>query len=355
MYLLVIFDRHINSPSTSPPNLIPPSSLAMAVQKLDLRSIMNKISTFTDSPWCKNKDIRNNDITNVYSALHKSGSIWLHQNLLSLCFLAQKDYYSPNGCDEESGYCDPMSAARSNIPSKLIMTEETNVSMADIPHGSCVGPVRSFESNAGGILHKDPLFPIVHVFMLRNPLDMLVSAYYSFGWTHVPSPGFDGVPEPGNRDMEIDTYVIRALPELRKRFDEIYKTLQNSCCTITSDPKCSYFCVIITYEESMTSYATWLEKITKTLSCNREAQDLSASMVFQKKSMAVQRIMTQPIEANKGHVRSGIPGNYAQHLSVNTIELVRNELVDTFELLRLSLGGLEVEGFYALPEMTTWV
>jgi len=182
---------------------------------------------------------------------------------------------------------------------------------------------------------------------------MLVSSYFSYGWTHeVFSP--NDILQPEIQDMEIDNYVIEALPDLRERFDEIYKTLQTSCCTLRSDPNCSYFCVAVTYEESMLSYATWLDKISKTLSCSTNRQELFASMVFQKAALTVQRIMTQATEANKGHVRSGVPGNYAQHLSASTIELVRREFADVFELLKLSVGGFEVEGFYPLPQKTTW-
>lgn len=317
----------------------------------ELQDIWASISSVVDAPWCQKEEALDG-ITNVYSALHKSGSMWLHQNLLGLCYLASKDYYLPNVCHDDSGYCDPTSSMRSRVPPKMYLMGK-NISIADIAPGSCLGPVRNFETWIP-LIEKHPTYPIVHVFNMRNPLDMLVSAYYSFGWTHATRNNSRFGLNPEIREMGIDEYVVQELPDLRERITKLYQTLQTSCCTLGSDPKCKYFCVAVTYEESMLSYATWLEKISKTLSCNKDAQVGITSMIFQKESSVVQGIMTRDVEANKGHVRSGVPGNYAQHLSSSTIDLVRNELKDYFELLKLQLGGIEAEGFYALPKKTTW-
>jgi len=182
----------------------------------------------------------------------------------------------------------------------------------------------------------------------------MVSEYYSYGWTHLNSATgkHEGL-DLGIRNMTVDQYALNRVPHLRGVFGVLLDTIENSCCNI-SDPGCTYRCIFASYEESMTSYATWSEKIAKAVSCDAEFIAVTKSILHQKNINIPQDILSKTTEANVGHVRSGVPGNYVQHLSRSTIDELHEKFADILHILKSHTAQVDVAGLYALPSTTSW-
>jgi hypothetical protein len=303
---------------------------------------------YPTGPGCNECEAHQGVVT-VFSALHKSGSMWVHENTQDLCFLSKRDIISENPCSGEQLCRSSFTPMFTRLPENAL-NDPVNV-LLGIPRNAstCVGPVRNVFSWRDNVNRC-----IVHVFVLRNPLDVLVSQFFSFGWTHLnPTTGINEGVDPNIHNQSADEFVISAAPELRNAFDTLLITI-NSCC----DPKshgCFYRCVFASYEESMTSYATWVDKLAGAVFTDPIARQRAASIMRQKHEDVPKTILQGVQENNSSHVRSGVPGNYALHLSPDVAESLRVQFSDILELMNAWAENIEVAGLYHLPERTTWL
>ena len=113
-------------------------------------------------------------------ALHKSASMFLYKFFQHVSRQQGFGFYSAN-----------------NQPPNELQGER--------PSGKfCCCPLRTFEFGNEADCDSD----IVRIFHVRDPRDMLVSEYFSFGWSH--STGASGIGQRREKiqDMTVDQYVI---------------------------------------------------------------------------------------------------------------------------------------------------
>lgn len=125
----------------------------------------------------------------VVRALHKSGSMFLYRFFQSLSARSGLQYHSDNHSAPDQDQClEPSGTSR------------------------CVCPVRDFDQSH---MRQFPdVSDVYQIFHVRDPRDMIVSEYYSFGWTHTDDD-FDRSDQQWRNEvqqMSVDDYA-RLQPE----------------------------------------------------------------------------------------------------------------------------------------------
>lgn len=120
-------------------------------------------------------------------AFHKTGSMFLHRYFGSFARLASASFFSVN------------SQSRNEHDWK------------DCKGDFVVCPIRATNVTVAS--------GATRIFHLRNPVDVLISQYYSFGWTHPapPTAGFSARRE-AIRRQTIDEYCVEACAELADKY-----------------------------------------------------------------------------------------------------------------------------------------
>jgi len=147
------------------------------------------------------------------------------------------------------------------------------------------------------------------VFLLRDPRDILVSSYFSFGFTHVLSP----VPEirqiqEANRERhqatDIDEYILSRVDEMRGVFERLRRL--NRACEQS---------VVLKYEDMIHDFDLFAERLTHFIPLSQQVLD----ELFQQ---------SRPKEKpdNNSHKRSGKTRGFEDDLKPETIELLNESL-----------------------------
>lgn len=154
----------------------------------------------------------------------------------------------------------------------------------------------------------------IAIFLVRDPRDILVSAYYSFGYTH----GLSEVREIRERQSvnrkeiqtkTVDEYVLDAADTIVQDFD-IVDSLSSACKRST----------VLKYETMVDDYENFIEQFTKYIDINRKA----VQHMFER-SRPKRRVDTS------SHRRSGKPENFRTALRKDTISALNEKLANTLE------------------------
>lgn len=155
------------------------------------------------------------------------------------------------------------------------------------------------------------------VFLVRDPRDILVSAYYSFGQSH----GYSAVPEIQEmqkqrrsriQTLSIDEYAVRNVDTVAGHFRTAAQ-LSRVCRTGT----------VLKYEDMIDDFDSFLERLTAVLTLKRGV----AEEMYQR-SRPKQR------EDTSSHRRSGRPGGFRCKLTDETIHYLNDALEDVLEEFR---------------------
>jgi uncharacterized protein YukE len=191
--------------------------------------------------------------------------------------------------------------------------------------GFVYGPIR-LSTGPPSAIYRELIEPVsrpgfvrdkIAVFVIRDPRDILVSAYYSFGYSHV----FSVVKEIREqqqqqrnaiRAMPIDDYVVGAAPSSLEHFQTIDR-LARACERGTV---LKYEDMINDWEKFASGFTTYLDVSRKTL---RRAYK-----------------QCRPVENEDpaAHRRSGKPGGYREKLRTSTIaalNLILAPVLERFE------------------------
>lgn len=147
------------------------------------------------------------------------------------------------------------------------------------------------------------------LFIIRDPRDILVSSYYSFGFSHQLSSN----PTVQKRQLKlrgkisnqtIDEYVITHVDQQIEKFNRLGK-LFNSCKNGS----------ILRYEDLINDYETFIDNFQNHIQLNQ-------------KSINNLYIASRPkeIEDPSSHHRSGQVGGYQKHLQHETIDILDGKL-----------------------------
>jgi hypothetical protein len=153
------------------------------------------------------------------------------------------------------------------------------------------------------------------VFFVRDPRDILVSQFYSFGFTH--SISSNPVIKQGQiterkriQNLDIDSYALEASTELREKFFLMYELSRN--CERA---------VILKYEDMITNFDDFVASLTNFIKLD--------SKVIKK---LYEESRPRSTEDLKSHKRSGKIANYKDKLSPSTIEKLNDSLSEILEI-----------------------
>ena len=161
-------------------------------------------------------------------AVHKSGTMFLYQFFGRLSAKQGFDFYSENN--------DPANQA------DLSRDNQSNF---------CRCPIRSFEILRTDFKHPTKIYRIFHV---RDPRDILVSEYFSFGWIH-PTEGTSLEENRKERQkMSIDEYVLTQCEKRTWPLEARFKILLDR----DLDPQ---YDTVVTYEMMVTRFRLWAQEV----------------------------------------------------------------------------------------------
>ena len=225
-------------------------------------------------------------------ALHKSGTMFLYHFFKRLAAQQQFEFFSTNN--------DPP-----NEPA-----EDTT-----LPARFCCCPLRTFEFDSSFTI-SDDLFRIFHV---RDPRDMLVSEYFSFGWSH-PTTASEGAGLSKRRkeiqQMSIDDYVVNQPKFSNRPLDKKFRPLVTRKLEPNSE-------ILVKYETMVTRFPAWVAKVIQPFGF-RIPRFAAAKLAW--------RYRNEFKPSGKGtHKRTITPGDFRNQLQPRTIQILNDRFEDVLE------------------------
>lgn len=143
----------------------------------------------------------------------------------------------------------------------------------------------------------------IAIFLVRDPRDVLVSSYYSFGYTHGFSPvgALQALQRKGRDDIQrrtIDAYVIESAKRKLSHYQAI-DSLAQVCIRGT----------VLTYEDMIVNWAKFARSLTKFVDIEQTVLD-----------QIYARSRPRATEDETSHRRSGRVGGFRSKLRVSTVE-----------------------------------
>ncbi|MEB3265250.1 MAG: hypothetical protein VKN13_01400 [Cyanobacteriota bacterium] len=186
------------------------------------------------------------------------------------------------------------------------------------PRGHVYGPIR-VSSDGTGVDYSEPLNGVtvspdfvrdkVALFFVRDPRDILVSSYYSFGATHTYSARPDirraqGILRSRIQDMSIDDYALEFVQAQVSYFETIHR-LSQSCRRGA----------LMKYEDMIDNFDYFAGQLTQHI-------DVHPHVVRQ----MYRRSRPRRQEAVTSHRRSGKTGGFRHKLQPSTIAVLNHQL-----------------------------
>lgn len=184
------------------------------------------------------------------------------------------------------------------------------------PRGHIYGPIRLSagpRSPAARLLKpttsEDFISDKTALFLIRDPRDILVSRYYSFGFSH----GESSVSEIRERQraqrerilaLGVDQYAIEFAPRVKRDFEHLIR-LSDACDKA----------VVLKFEDMVNDFPTFRTGLTSHL-------DVSDSVIDE----IYNRSRPKEKENISSHRRSGKSGGYVTKLAEGTVEQINDEL-----------------------------
>lgn len=285
----------------------------------------------------------------LFTALHKAGSMALADMQWDACYMANATIVSNNG---------PPPRFRGNEAARFqycdwryvdLLAPET-LARADA-HGQavCAGPIRTHIAH--GHLAQGQR-DVTHVLLVRHPLDMLVSAYYSFGWSHADDGSSEFAAQRAlARAMTVNEYALNRTGQLRADYDDMHRTLATACRT-----QPGYRCVVLSYELMMSAPRVFASRLAAAAFDRHKplAVPVIADALAAKYGPSMAGILSAASEG-KTHVRSGVPGNFRAHLNRETVVRLEATFADIIALIDEAADGARLSNLYDLPKPTQWV
>ena len=151
-------------------------------------------------------------------------------------------------------------------------------------------------------------YDLRYVFQIRNPLDILVSEYYSYGWIHQDTP-----PEQREfvRSLSVDEYCLEAAKELRQDFCRLMTTLVYK---INQGSKIW----VLSYEEMILDFDSWTIKVLQSLETETLTEYQLANLIYWCRQTWSENIKP-PQSDQLSHIRHVTPNDHLNKLRPETI------------------------------------
>lgn len=158
------------------------------------------------------------------------------------------------------------------------------------------------------------------IFMIRDPRDLIVSMYYSFGFTHTLSP-HEGIKQyqiarrEKIQSITLDEYALHIAGQLNNKFDIIRNLLQNQDTSI-----------LLKYEDMIHNFPAFFTSLSTFMTIN----DSIKNQLF---------TATRPNEKEipTNHKRYGITGGYKFKLQRSTIVMLNEVFKNNFEFFKYEI------------------
>ncbi|PZD75243.1 hypothetical protein C1752_00338 [Acaryochloris thomasi RCC1774] len=221
----------------------------------------------------------------IVHALHKSASMFLYRLFQDLSKEKGISFYSAN-----------------NKPSDR---EEVS---ADMDDSFCLCPERNFNINE---YEFNRLNKTIHILQVRDPRDILVSQYFSFGWIHNLKPSDEKTERELIQSMSIDEYVLQATTDstfhnLLERYTPILEIARSK------NPDT----IIVKYEDMVTNFNRWLPSIIDVFNFN----PIQSKILLTKYLFKHRNSFNPPKTEKQAHKRKITPGDHKNKLKPETIE-----------------------------------
>lgn len=252
------------------------------------RSILS--STRTNQP-------RPDTTTNVrcidVHALHKSATVFLHS---FFAYLARKQAFRFFSIENEP-------------PPRWHEDNKTHINF-------CRCPIRTFSSQENTLPSEVQAYKI---YQIRDPRDILVSEYYSFGWIHPVNQNQLEKRREAIQNMSIDQYVLEQSESSNQPLEQRYQPLLDQ----DLDPE---YTQVVTYEEMVTNFPKWAQKVVQPFGCRFPTWwGLKLGWRYRNEF----KISSESME----HKRRITPGDHRNKLQPETISILNDrfaEILDRF-------------------------
>lgn len=192
----------------------------------------------------------------------------------------------------------------------------------EIDHSFCVCPVREF--NADRFSEFQNLDQVTQICQVRDPRDMIVSEYFSFGWIH-PDQNWSEEDKSWRlevRKMSVDEYVINQ-PQFSSN------PLEAKFQTLLDDQFASSELLVVKYETMVTQFSAWVGQVLPPFGFRwPRLQRARYAWQYRKEFDTSGEQMT--------HKRRITPGDYLEKLKPETIEILNQRyrsILDRFGYL----------------------
>ena len=176
-------------------------------------------------------------------------------------------------------------------------------SISDGKSTVCRCPIRTFKLEKFQV----PGVNQHRIFHLRDPRDMLVSEYYSFGWIHKTDEFLDDR-RSEIQQMSVDEYAIGQSEQSTWPVEQKYQPLLD----YNFDPQRE---TVVKYEQMVTNFPFWCAKVVAAYGC-RFPKLLTVRLAWR------YRKEFKPSAESMQHKRRMIPGDFREKLKPETIEIL---------------------------------
>ena len=254
----------------------------------------------------------------VYT-VHKAASMFLHKLVTELAKQLEFNVYSIN----DKKYHD-------------IIKEASWKSFIETTTGpSCFGPIRAGEDVALPVFLDDisKYSVVVH---LRDPRDVLTSAYYSHTYSHGITDRFRPTSEQRKEweEQGVDGFVVNRIPRVKKEYEDL-------CDRLVGKENVT----LVKYEEMVTDYGGWLKGFMSAFSGFEVRHTAVLDTLLGEKNH--EKVYSKLYKKYKddfnpekkeedvySHKRQVTPGDYKRKLKESTIETLNGE----FSSVLMNLG-----------------
>jgi hypothetical protein len=228
-------------------------------------------------------------------ALHKSASMFLYEFYKTVCRKSGNDIYSVH----------TIPGSNLNIVNKNFYATKNDK--------SCLVPARFF---------PETLEPnIQYHFVLRDPLDLLVSEYYSYGWMHRMMNNDFANRREKIISMTVDEYCLEYADDLFERYSLIFNHINKPNVTI------------LLYSEMVLNFQTWAKKAVEYFDLTDTQFDEIVDK-FSHEFAAIEELEPDKIKSGeKRHKRKMYPGDHIEKLEKETIDILKIKFKPMLELL----------------------
>lgn len=177
---------------------------------------------------------------------------------------------------------------------------------------------------------------VVHIVHVRNPLDILVSAYFSYGWMHSGAEKNEWI-----RQSTPDEYALRERESLLREFDEVFDVMS------AHDPAKGYHVHLVSYEQMVYAFRDWIADVVRSFDfSSHKAEAIAVEALWTKFSDNFSAAALSRRSETAEHRRAIVPGNHRVHLNASTIAQLERDFARHIALVEGVVGNIRFDQLY---------